>query len=844
MSLHAISTLRQRSRQRVGAFTLALSVMLTLWLAVSGQVALAQPAPPPPPNANARTATTNEDTPVTINTGIQVDPRYQVNIVVPGPSHGTIVTGGAHPGNFTITYTPGANQTSAVSFSYQLCTVAGTPPICGQSALVSVTITAVNDGPQAGADTASLQYGKNTLINVLFNDNGGANEFDSVSLVAGSVSTPVPSAHGAGTAVIEGNQIRYTAPAVPAACINSTATFTYLVQDSSGLQAAGTVVVTRTCPGTPTIKLGNPYDFTNHTFKVDVILDSPDVDVSALDFVVDYDACLTDVDSPTNNSVADDVTTTLPAGSFLFQVLDTAPPAGGALRIVAASITGPASVMAGPSASATRTIATLQFKALSTCTTVFAAGAAGFTGPSGTAITGDASGLNKNINLRNSVNQKPTNISLSNNKVAEGSPMGTFIGKFTTTDPDPSDTTFTYSLLNNAGGKFQLNPAAINNDELASLTLTGVAPGTYTITVETRDAYNGIYTKTFPIEVTDVNLGAPVADDDSLYQIRARTEITFRSSPLLATDLVFGDTDTADSDPNCIKCSIQAVTNGAKGTVTNLGSKVVYVPTDAKFTGTDVFTYTLTDNDPAGALTDKAIVTVNVAPDAALGDCNKSGGLEAGDLTATGLEIFDGDGNLWYDIYKGTRTAFSPYGCNSNQDNVLDAGDISCTARKIFNANATCGAVVAASASKATLEVASGLRGAAGSTVSVPVSLRNNGNAVDTAVFALAYDASKLSFNADDASAVSLSDGQLAMVNAVDGRVEIVVTGLSAADGAVANINLSVKENASGDAAISLADSSLGSEGGTVAVDIADGAIQIGDAGSTNFRSLLPIIRK
>jgi TRAP-type C4-dicarboxylate transport system substrate-binding protein len=126
----------------------------------------------------------------------------------------------------------------------------------------------------------------------------------------------------------------------------------------------------------------------------------------------------------------------------------------------------------------------------------------------------------------------------------------------------------------------------------------------------------------------------------------------------------------------------------------------------------------------------------------------------------------------------------------------------------------------------------------------VPVSLRNNGNAVDTAVFALAYDASKLSFNADDASAVSLSDGQLAMVNAVDGRVEIVVTGLSATDGAVANINLSVKENANGDVAISLADSSLGSEGGTVAVDTADGAIQIGDAGSTNFRSLLPIIRK
>ncbi len=843
MSSYEISTLRQRKPQRVGVFALALSAMLTLWLAIGGQIALAQPAPPPPPNAIAQSVTTNEDTPITINTGIQVDPRYQVNIVVPGPSHGTIVTGGTHPGNFNITYTPGANQTSAVSFSYQLCTVAGTPPICGQSALVSVIINAVNDGPQAGADTASLQYTKNVLINVLANDNGGANEFDSVTLVAGSISAPVPSAHGAGTAVIEGNQIRYTAPAVPAVCSTSTDTFTYLVQDGSGLQAAGTVVVTRTCPGTPTIKLGTPYDFNNHTFKVDVTLESPDVDVSALDFVVDYDACLTDTDSPTNNSVADDVTTTLPAGSFLFQVLDTVAPPGGALRIVAASITGPASIMAGPSASATRTIATLQFKALSTCTTIFAAGAAGFTGPNGTAISGDASGLNKTLRLTNA-NQKPTNISLSNNKVAEGSIAGTFIGKFSTTDPDPSDTTFVYSLLNNSNGKFQLNPAAINNDELAVLSLAGVGPGIYNIIVETRDAYNGIYTKTFAIEVTDVNLGAPVADDDSGYQIRARTEIAFRSTPLLGTDLVSGDSDAADNDPNCTKCSIQSVTNGARGIVTNLGSKVVYIPTNAKFTGTDVFTYTLTDNDPAGALTDKATVTVNVQPDANLGDCNKSGALEAGDLTATGLEIFDGDGNLWYDIYKGTRTAFSPYGCNSNQDNVLDAGDISCTARKIFNAAANCGAAMAASASKATLEVASGLRGAAGSTVSVPVSLRNNGNAVDTAVFALAYDASKLSFNADDASAVSLSDGQLAMVNAVDGRVEIVVTGLSATDGAVANINLSVKENANGDVAISLADSSLGSEGGTVAVDTADGAIQIGDAGSTNFRSLLPIIRK
>jgi hypothetical protein len=380
--------------------------------------------------------------------------------------------------------------------------------------------------------------------------------------------------------------------------------------------------------------------------------------------------------------------------------------------------------------------------------------------------------------------------------------------------------------------------------------------GLYRIRITFTDKFGQQFAKNFDITVLDVNK-APKANDDgnplsnppgALITAAGPTNI-----PVLANDT---DGNDFPADPTCVGCIVLSATNGSKGVVINQGANVRYIPSDPKYTGQDVFTYVMSDNDTPNALSAQAKVTVTVAAEVypvghplagqpvKLGDCNGSGTVEAGDLTATGLEIFDGDGNLWYDIYKGSRTAFSARGCNANQDNVLDAGDISCTARKIFNAAANCGAAMAASASKATLEVASGLRGAAGSTVSVPVSLRNNGNAVDTAVFALAYDASKLSFNADDASAVSLSDGQLAMVNAVDGRVEIVVTGLSAADGAVAIINLSVKENASGDAAISLADSSLGSEGGTVAVDIADGAIQIGDAGSTNFRSLLPIIRK
>jgi len=857
MSTHATSILRGRKIQGIGFFTLVLSAMLSLWLAMSSQITLAQADPPPPANANPRSATTLEDTPVTIDTGIQADPRYQVVIIAPGPAHGAITTGGAFPTNFTITYTPGANRTSPVSFSYQICTIVGTPA-CGTSALVTVTITPVNDGPQTGPDSASVKFGQSVLINVLANDNGGPNEIDTVTLVAGGVSAPSPD----GTAVIEGNQIRYTAPAAPTPiCSNSTATFTYLVQDGSGLQASGTVTVNRTCPGTPTLKLSDPYAFSNHTFKIDVILDSPDVNVAAVDFFLNYEACLTDPDSPTNNMLADDVTNMPAAPNFVSQVQDQ--PFPGVLHFVSAGIL-PNAILAGPG-NTTRTIATMLFKALSVCTTSFNAGTAGFTGTDGTSITGDAAGLNKTATLTG-VNQIPTSITLSNNKVPEASPLNTFIGQFTVTDPDVGDT-FTYALVppfGNSGNKFLLRPMVFNNDELAVFNLTGVAPGVYTITVSATDSYGGVFTKDFAIEVTDRNLGAPIADDDGIYTAMGRTEIAFRSNPAASTDLVNGDSDTADGDPNCNNCSIQSVTNGSHGMVTNLGSKVVYIPTDPTWINqNDTFTYVLTDNDPAGALTDDATVTVNVQADAVPGNCNKSAtpapnGIEAGDLTATGLEIFDGDGSLWYNIYQGTYKNFSSYGCNSNRDSVVDAGDISCTAQKIFNNAFVCGiALAASSASTANLAVGT-VSAAPGTTVQVPVILSTAGNSVAAAAFALDFNGDELSFDDTDADndgmpdAVSLNVPSslmtMATYNAAESRVEIVVTGMTPpfsllTDGAVATVSLTVKDGVSvGESAVTLTNSSLGSdEGQSLPLEVTDGTIQI--VAQPANRVLLPLIR-
>jgi hypothetical protein len=127
--------------------------------------------------------------------------------------------------------------------------------------------------------------------------------------------------------------------------------------------------------------------------------------------------------------------------------------------------------------------------------------------------------------------------------------------------------------------------------------------------------------------------------------------------------------------------------------------------------------------------------------------------------------------------------------------------------------------------------------------VKVPVLMRGNGNTADTAVFALTFDPAKFSFNAEAADAVSLSSGTLSLVNydAATGRVEIVVTGMTATDGEIAAIRLTASESASGDATLSLADSSLGSDGASVAVETADGAIQIGEAA---YRILIPFIAK
>jgi len=71
------------------------------------------------------------------------------------------------------------------------------------------------------------------------------------------------------------------------------------------------------------------------------------------------------------------------------------------------------------------------------------------------------------------------------------------------------------------------------------------------------------------------------------------------------------------------------------------------------------------------------------------GDCNGDGSLDAGDMSALVLEIFDADGALPVNAPQSTFVG-DPDGCDANRDNTVNAGDMSCTVIKLFGGPGGC----------------------------------------------------------------------------------------------------------------------------------------------------------
>ncbi len=140
-------------------------------------------------------------------------------------AHGTVTNNG----NGTVTYTPAANYSGSDSFSYTVSDGNGGT----DSAQVSVTIAAVNDGPSASNDTLVVDEDTaKTSGNLLSNDSDADN--DSLSITA-----VTQGSHG--TVTNNGNgTVTYT----PSANYSGPDTFTYTVSDGNGSSDIGTVSVT------------------------------------------------------------------------------------------------------------------------------------------------------------------------------------------------------------------------------------------------------------------------------------------------------------------------------------------------------------------------------------------------------------------------------------------------------------------------------------------------------------------------------------------------------------------------------------------------------------------------
>ncbi len=150
------------------------------------------------------------------------------------------------------------------------------------------------------------------------------------------------------------------------------------------------------------------------------------------------------------------------------------------------------------------------------------------------------------------------------------------------------------------------------------------------------------------------------------------------------------------------------------------------------------------------------------------GDCNGDQSLDAGDITALVLEVFDSDGDDPPDT-PGGSFAGNAVGCDANADNVVDAGDLSYIALLVFEKGASSGATLAPSIEEEvqpdsldengpTLALPTQVSATSGASVTLPITFTGNGNKIAATIFSLDYDHTLLNFDPTDGDKDGLPD--------------------------------------------------------------------------------------
>jgi hypothetical protein len=230
-----------------------------------GIVTVTVTAVPDDPIANDDDVATPEDTGVIINVlANDVDPDAGTLSVssISDASNGSVTLNGN-----LVNYVPSTDFFGTDSFTYAISNSSGLT----DEAIVTVTVTAVNDDPVANDDFAETEEDQPVSIPVLINDE----DVEMQTLVVAAVSDPQN-----GSAFVDGEQVVYS----PAQDFFGTDSFTYTVEDGNG----GSDVATVTVEVSP---VNDPPVATDDDFVVDE--DDPSVlDVLSNDSDVDGDALI------------------------------------------------------------------------------------------------------------------------------------------------------------------------------------------------------------------------------------------------------------------------------------------------------------------------------------------------------------------------------------------------------------------------------------------------------------------------------------------------------------------------------------------------------------------------
>jgi hypothetical protein len=215
------------------------------------------------------------------------------------------------------------------------------------------------------------------------------------------------------------------------------------------------------------------------------------------------------------------------------------------------------------------------------------------------------------------INHAPMDIGLSGASVAENQPVGTWVGTFSTTDPDVGNR-FTYGLVSGTGatdnGSFTISSG---NQLLTGASFNYETKNSYSIRVQSTDQGGLPFQKVFTIVVADLN--EPPTVSNFAKAVNQNATLTLAPSDF---STVYTDPDTG-STPHSLT-SIQITTGpthgvlmfGASGAPLNTDipvastSTLTYIPTTG-YTGSDSFVWNGSDGSLYAASGANANITVN-----------------------------------------------------------------------------------------------------------------------------------------------------------------------------------------------------------------------------------------